>query len=58
MLIPEISNLLMLDRKSLFRTSMDPGHFAKKWDRSGLVVEDLGHNKYRIKIDGSGRVTE
>ena len=54
----EISNLLMLDRKSLFRTSMDPSHFAKKWDRSGLVVEDLGHNKYRIKIDGSGRVTE
>ena len=28
-----------------------------KWDRSGLVVESLGHDQYRVKIDGSGRLT-
>ena len=31
---------------------------AKKWDRTGLVLENLGYNKYRIKVDGSGRVTD
>ena len=34
------------------------GKIAKKWDKTGLVLEDLGHNKYRIKVDGSGRVTD
>ena len=34
------------------------GKFAKKWDRTGLVVDDLGYDKYRIKVDGSGRVTD
>lgn len=28
-----------------------------KWDRSGLVVESLGHDQYRVKVDGSGRLT-
>ena len=34
------------------------GKIAKRWDRTGIVLEDLGYNKYRIKIDGSGRVTD
>ena len=34
------------------------GKIAKKWDRTGLVLENLGYNKYRIKVDGSGRVTD
>ena len=34
------------------------GKIAKRWDRTGVVVEDLGHNKYRVRIDGSGRVTD
>ena len=34
------------------------GKIAKKWDRTGLVLENMGHNKYRIKVDGSGRVTD
>ena len=34
------------------------GKIAKKWDKTGLVLEDLGYNKYRIKVDGSGRVTD
>ena len=34
------------------------GKTAKKWDRTGLVLENLGFNKYRVKVDGSGRVTD
>ena len=33
------------------------GQHPRKWDRSGLIVDVLPHCKYRIKIDGSGRVT-
>ena len=33
------------------------GRRGKKWDRSGIVVEILDHDQYRIKIDGSGRTT-
>ena len=33
------------------------GKASKRWDRTGLVLDDLGHNKYRVKVDGSGRVT-
>ena len=34
------------------------GKIAKKWDKTGIVIEDLGFNKYRVKVDGSGRVTD
>merc|ERR1712030_268590 len=34
------------------------GKIAKRWDRTGVVVDDLGHNKYRVRTDGSGRVTD
>ena len=34
------------------------GKIAKRWDRTGIVLEDLGYNKYRIEIDGSGHVTD
>ena len=34
------------------------GKVARRWDRTGVVVEDLGYNKYRVRIDGSGRVTD
>ena len=33
------------------------GNHPKRWDRSGKVVEVLGHESYRMKVDGSGRVT-
>ena len=33
------------------------GRRGKKWDRSGVVVETLDHDQYRIRIDGSGRTT-
>ena len=28
-----------------------------RWDKSGVVVENLGNHQYTIKMDGSGRVT-
>ena len=34
------------------------GKISKRWDRTGLVLENMGYNKYRVKIDGSGRVTD
>ena len=34
------------------------GKISKKWDRSGIVLEDMGFNKYRVKVDGSGRITD
>ena len=30
------------------------GTSLTKWDRSGIVVESLGHDQYRVKVDGSG----
>ena len=27
-----------------------------KWDRSGVVVEDRGHNQYTVQLDGTGRI--
>jgi hypothetical protein len=33
------------------------GNHPTKWDRSGTVVELLGNDQYRIKVDGSGRLT-
>ena len=31
------------------------GRRGKKWDRTGVVIEVLDHDQYRIKMDGSGR---
>jgi hypothetical protein len=33
------------------------GNNPTKWDRSGIVVESIGNDQYRIKVDGSGRLT-
>ena len=34
------------------------GKASKRWDRSGVVLEDKGFDKYAVKVDGSGRVTD
>ena len=33
------------------------GNHPKRWDRSGTVVETLGHDSYHVKVDGSNRLT-
>merc|ERR1712239_69891 len=34
------------------------GPHARKWDLSGVVLEDVGHDSYLVRMDGSGRVTK
>ena len=34
------------------------GKSAKKWDRTGTIVEDKGYDKYSVRIDGSGRISD
>ena len=34
------------------------GNHPKRWDRSGTVVDTLGHDSYLVKVDGSGRTTQ
>lgn len=33
------------------------GTHPTKWDRSGTIVESPGYDQYRVKVDGSGRLT-
>ena len=33
------------------------GPHPTKWDRSACVVEELPHDQYLVRLDGSGRVT-
>ena len=33
------------------------GRHARRWDKSGTVVEVMGNDQYRIKLDGSGRTS-
>ncbi|XP_010780048.1 uncharacterized protein [Notothenia coriiceps] len=33
------------------------GPSPHKWDRSGIVVESPRHDQYRVRVDGSGRLT-
>ena len=44
--------------KVMIQNQHGAGKIAKKWDKTGLVLENLGYNKYRVKVDGSGRVTD
>ena len=34
------------------------GNLAKRWDKTGVVLEDLGFDKYSVKVDGFGRATD
>ena len=33
------------------------GPHPMKWDKSGTVVEVMGYDQYKIKVDGSGRIS-
>ncbi|XP_077359925.1 uncharacterized protein LOC144005545 [Festucalex cinctus] len=46
---------LALGETVFIQNQMGPS--PHKWDRSGVVVESLGHDQYRVKVDGSGRLT-
>ena len=44
--------------KVIIQNQHGAGKTSKKWDRTGLIIDDLGYNKYRVRVDGSGRVTD
>ena len=44
--------------KVLIQNQFGAGKLAKRWDKSGMILEHLGFNKYRVKVDGSGRITD
>ena len=33
------------------------GPRARKWDKTGMIVESLPHQQYRVRVHGSGRIT-
>ena len=33
------------------------GKAPLKWDKSGVILESLGYSQYKVKMDGTGRVT-
>ena len=49
---------LPVGQKVFVQNQRGAGKLAKKWDRTGTVVEDKSHDKYAVKIDGSGRLTD
>ena len=42
----------------LIQNQFGAGKLAKKWDKSGVILQHLGFNKYQVKVDGSGRITD
>ena len=47
-----------LGQHVMVQNQRSPGSLAKKWDRTGVVVECPGYDKYTIRMDGSGNVTD
>ena len=49
--------LPILDVGDVVQVQNQRGPKANKWSLSGVIVESLGNNQYRVKMDGSGRVS-
>ena len=49
--------LKKLDIGNIVSVQNQTGPRAKKWDKTGVIVETLPYDQYRIKMDGSGQVT-
>merc|ERR1712130_867622 len=49
--------LPILDVGDVVQVQNQRGPKANKWSLSGVIVETLGNNQYRVKMDGSGRVS-
>ena len=45
----EVGNIVSIQNQT--------GPRAKKWDKTGTIVEILPYNQFRIRVDGSGNVT-
>ena len=42
---------------TLVQIQNQKGQDPLRWDKSGVVVENLGNHQYTVRMDGSGRVT-
>jgi hypothetical protein len=49
---------LPVGQKVLFPKRSRKGKPAKKWDRTGTVMEVKSHDMYAVKVDGRGRLTD
>ena len=48
---------LSVGDRVLIRNQCRTRKVVKRWDRSGVVLEVMEYDKYRVKVDGSGRTT-
>ena len=46
--------LALLSVGDVVQLQNQTGHNAKKWDKSGSILEVLPFKQYRVKVDGSG----
>ena len=49
---------LELGQHVMIQNQRAPGNQARKWDRTGVMVDCPGYDKYSMRVDGSGRVTD
>ena len=43
---------LILGQYVFIQNRKAAGNLAKRWDKTGVVLEDLGYDKYSVKVDG------
>ena len=49
---------LSVGQKVFIQNQRGARKLAKRWDRTGTVVEDKNHDKYSVEVDGSGRLAD
>jgi hypothetical protein len=49
---------LSVGDRVLIQNQMGTPKVAKRWDRSGVVLEVEDYDKYKVRVDGSGRLTQ
>ena len=46
-----------LDEDDCVAVQNQEGHHRNRWDRTGKIVAKLPYRQYKVKMDGSNRVT-
>ena len=52
--VKDLEPLMVGDTVSVLNLT---GNHARKWDKSGEVLDMLPHNQYRIRMDGSCHIS-
>ena len=50
-------DLVDLNARDVVAVQNQNGNHPKRWDRTGKIIEKLPFRQYKVKMDGSGRVT-